>query len=968
MSTFDLLRTHSIPSLQATLEEYLAPATGARHVHLATAQPDLAFLVAFPTIPGTSDGRAHILEHLALSGSERYPVRDPFFSMLRRSTSTFMNAMTYADRTVYPFASTDRKDFDNLLDVYLDATFFPRLEYLNFLQEGWRHVLEDGKLGYQGVVFNEMKGAFADPSRALYHGVVASLLAGTTYASVSGGDPLAIPDLTHAALKEFHATHYHPSQALFMTAGPVPAAEIQQRIAERVLTRLPGTAPLMTPQLAAVHAPRATVVTVPGQAGRADGHGIQLAWILGESADSAALHRANLLQAGLLGNASAPLRKAMETAGYGRPSRINGMDPNPRQLLFHLGMEGLTEDQVAPARARIWDALERAAVAGVPQDVLEATLRDIKYEQRDTSSGRMPNVLARMLRAVPVAMRGGDVHDTFDGERVLESLERQVADPAFFTGMVRALLDSPARVDATIAPDPDYFAKRGAAETARLAADEARLADADRARIAADNAALLALQGQSTDTAVLPRILPGDVDAQPLPLPAVEPATTADAANLFTFPIASNGISYARIEYDVSALPESDWPWLQLYADMRRGLGLAGMDYAEADAWRQRAVPVFSLQLLPAQVDGKLRLTLRFHVDGLREEHERIAEVLGAFIGSPRFDETERIAFLTAQSAQQRLNNLAQGGDQYAAVAAGAPHSPLRAFEHASVGIKSLPFRAALQRLAATPEGAAQVGAQLARIHALVLACPATVVCAGSGGDAADLARLVKVPASGAPAAGAVLADLGTVPPILGQGGNLALQAPGQANHCHIAWPAPTVRHEDAPALAVAAELLTHRFLHRAIREQGGAYGGGAAYASGAGLFTMKSYRDPRLKATYADFARALDAFVDADFSQEQLEEAIISVIKNLDRPGSPFDAAMTALDLYRRGIGPGERARFRAGVLGCTAAHAQEAVQRWLRSQPGTRAAFVANAEQDLDGLTLVELPALFQEPSAPA
>lgn len=968
MSTFEHLRTHAIPSLQATLEEYVAPATGARHMHLATAQPDLAFLVAFPTIPPTSDGRAHILEHLALSGSERYPVRDPFFSMLRRSTATFMNAMTYADRTVYPFASTDRKDFDNLLDVYLDATFFPRLEYLNFLQEGWRHVLEDGKLAYQGVVFNEMKGAFADPSRALYHGVVANLLAGTTYASVSGGDPLAIPDLTHAALKEFHATHYHPSQALFMTAGPLPASEIQQRIAERVLVRLPGTAPLMTPQLASVAAPRTTTVTVPGQAGREDGHGIQLAWILGESADSAALHRANLLQAGLLGNASAPLRKAMETAGYGRPSRINGMDPNPRQLLFHLGMEGLTQDQVAPARARILDALEQAAATGVPQDVLDATLRDIKYEQRDTSSGRMPNVLARMLRAVPVAMRGGDVHDTFDSERVLDGLERQVADPAFFTGMVRALLDSPARLEAVIAPDPDYFAKRGAAETERLAADEARLEEEDRRRIAADNAALLALQGQPTDTAVLPRILPGDVDAQPLPLPAVEPATTADGANLFTFPIASNGISYARIEYDVSALPAGDWPWLQLYADMRRGLGLEGMDYAEADAWRQRAVPVFSLQLLPALVDGRLRLTLRFHADGLREEHERIAEVLAAFIGSPRFDEHERIAFLAAQSAQQRLNNLAQAGDQYAAVAAGAPHSPLRAFEHATVGIRSLPFRAGLQRLAATPEGAAQIGAQLARIHALVLACPATVVCAGSEHDAADLASLVKVPAGGVPGAGAPAPALGDGPAVLAQPGNLALHAPGQANHCHIAWPAPNVRHADAPALAVAAELLTHRFLHRAIREQGGAYGGGASYASGAGLFTMKSYRDPRLKATYADFAAALDAFVDADVSTEQLEEAIISVIKNLDRPGSPFDAAMTALDLYRRGIGPLERARFRAGVLGCTAAHAQEAVQRWLRSQPGTRAAFVANAAQDLDGLTPVELPALFQEEQAPA
>eukprot|EP01034_Spumella_vulgaris_P036782 gene36782-45380_t len=163
MNTFELVRSHHIAALQATVEEYVAPSSGARHIHLATSGADLAFLVGFPTVPDTSDGRAHILEHLALCGSQRYPVRAPFFSMLRRSTATFMNAMTYADRTVYPFASTDRNDFYNLLDVYLDAAFFPRLDYLNFLQEGWRHTLEDGKLRYQGVVFNEMKGAFAEP-------------------------------------------------------------------------------------------------------------------------------------------------------------------------------------------------------------------------------------------------------------------------------------------------------------------------------------------------------------------------------------------------------------------------------------------------------------------------------------------------------------------------------------------------------------------------------------------------------------------------------------------------------------------------------------------------------------------------------------------------------------------------------------------------------------------------------------
>ena len=195
-------------------------------------------------------------------------MRDPFFSMTRRSLG-WMNALTMPDKTVYPFATTDKTDFFNLLDVYLDAAFFPTLDYYDFLQEGWRLAFEDGKLVYQGIVLNEMKGAYSDPIRALDHGINQQLFQNTTYQVESGGDPLAIPDLTHAALKEFHARHYHPSQAAFMTAGNVDVARVQAMIAERVLAKLPGRAERMLPQLAAAwDAPRTATIAIPAQEGR----------------------------------------------------------------------------------------------------------------------------------------------------------------------------------------------------------------------------------------------------------------------------------------------------------------------------------------------------------------------------------------------------------------------------------------------------------------------------------------------------------------------------------------------------------------------------------------------------------------------------------------------------------------------------------------------------------------------------
>lgn len=950
MPTFEKSHSHAIASLRSTIEIYVEPQSGARHIHVANDHSELAFLVAFPTVPDTSDGRAHILEHLSLAGSKRYPVRDPFFAMMRRSTAPFMNAMTYADRTVYPYASTDRNDFFNLLDVYLDATFFPRLDYLNFLQEGWRHTLADGQLGYQGVVFNEMKGAFSDPMRAMYGGITAALLRGTTYEHVSGGDPLAIPELTHAMLKQFHATHYHPSQAVFMTAGPVTAAEVQERIVARVLAEIPGTLPPLQPELAEVAAPRSTAIHVPAQAGRDDDHGFQLAWIMGESADMAAHYETRLLEAGLLGNASAPLSRAMETAGFGRPSRLNGMDPGARQMLFHLGMAGLREGQVEGARHVLWQALERTAEEGVPPAMLHAALRDIRYAQRDTSAGGMPNVLQRMLQAVPVVMRGGDVHGAFDSDKALRLLEARIADPAGFTNLVRALLDNPARLEATIVPDAGYFEARAAVEKTRLAEQQAALTEADRARIAADTAALEELQHGHTDNSVLPRIHPSEVSR----MPRILPAMPAPRGGAFLFPVASNGISQARVQYDISALPPADWPWLQLYCDLRPGLGVDGLDYQAAGAWRKERVPVFAFGLQPyLDADNALALELQCLAGGLEEDHAGIAEVLTAYVGLPRFDEHERIGFLAARLARGRLTNLAQAGNRYAALAAEAPLSPLRRFEDAVGGVASLPFIGEVERLAGTEQGRAQLAARLAQVHAVLLACPVSVLCAGSSTGLDALARAIVLPET-APVAGGVPEARENAAP---SRASVALHAPGQVNHCSAAWAVPGPKHPDTPALSVAAQLMTNELLHTAIREQGGAYGGHASHAPHAGTFSLASYRDPRLAATYADFAAAIEAMASREFGTEQLEEAIIGVIKGLDRPLSPFDAVTVAWSGYRRGIDAASRQAFRERVLDCTLAEVRAAVDTWLRGAPASRAAFAGNLAQDLDGLEPVDL-----------
>lgn len=945
--TFKKLRTRAIPAMQAEVQEYEDPASGARHIHLAMDDPEMVFLVGFPTVPDTSDGRAHILEHLALCGSDRYPVRDPFFSMLRRSTAHFMNAMTYSDKTVYPFASTDKTDFFNLLDVYLDAAFFPRLDYLDFLQEGWRLALDGDRLAYHGVVFNEMKGAFADPVRAVDSGIGASLLRGTTYAVESGGDPLHIPSLTHEALKEFHATHYHPSQAVFMTAGRIDPREVQQVIESRVLSKLSGRALRMLPQLASPWtAPQAVEINVPTKE-----YGVQISWLMGESVDPVANYHAQLLEAGLLGNASAPLSRAMESAGFGRPSVMNGADTGCRQILFHLGMEGLTKEQVSQARKRIWSALEKTAEAGVPLSILQASLRDIRFDQREIRGGHTPNALERLLNAMPHEMYGGDIMNGFDGEEILKELQNKIADPSFFKGLVRALLDSPTRLDATVVPDADYFRNRQKIEDERLAALQTSLSESEKERIRSESVALLERQRQVPNNDALPRIHPHDVSQ--VPRPAFTLPEAAD--DVIAVSIPSNGISYARVSYDISYMEEAEWPWLQLYVDVLPELGLGDKSYEEADAWRHACVPFFDVNLHATQTQQAPRslcIYVDFYAKGLREENRAISSILSESIRGARFDEYERLAFLIDSMVQDMRNDLADNGDEYARLCATAPLSPLRYFEDIVDGTSSLAFYRALHRKSRTKEGIKEISQRLAHLHARIIGSARHVVTAGVGQDARELADLIDLPAVSSQASLAMAPKEAASVPV-----NAALHTSAQVNHCFAAWPVPGLAHPDAPILAVLGELLTNLVLHQALREEGGAYGGQAGYSSAAGTFVMMSYRDPRLAATYQDFERAISWVMSADLKQENIEEAIICVIQDLDKPHTPFGEVMRAWNYQREGITEEMRQRYRHGVLHCTAEQLKAAAATWLKDKPYSRAAFAGNTTQDLAGLGIIEL-----------
>ncbi len=346
---FELVRCEPVAALKLTVESYRHRVTGARHLHLSAQDPHNAFLVAFLTVPQDSTGVAHILEHTSLCGSDRYPVRDPFFMMLRRSLSTFMNAFTSSDWTAYPFATQSRKDFDNLLKVYLDAAFFPNLNALDFAQEGCRiEFVEpdkvDTNLVFKGVVYNEMKGAMSSPSRVLAQTLATHLFPTTTYHFNSGGDPEKIPDLTLEGLKGFHAQYYHPSNAILMTYGEIPAFDHQEQFQELVLSRFHDDKGFFgVPDEQRLTAPLRVEESYPldGEETCEEKTHILIGWLLGKSMDMESLLNAHVLNGVLLDNSSSPLLKTLETTDLGSsPSSLCGLDDSGRELVFACGLEG----------------------------------------------------------------------------------------------------------------------------------------------------------------------------------------------------------------------------------------------------------------------------------------------------------------------------------------------------------------------------------------------------------------------------------------------------------------------------------------------------------------------------------------------------------------------------------------------------------------------------------------------------
>ncbi len=920
-------RRKTIASLNLTMEEYEHRATGAMHYHLDSDNSENVFMVAFRTVPTDSTGVAHILEHTALCGSERYPVRDPFFMMIRRSLNTFMNAFTSSDWTAYPFASRNRKDFKNLLQVYLDAAFFSRLHELDFAQEG--HRLEfsevensDSELVHKGVVYNEMKGAMSSPNITLWQMMTKHLFPTTTYHYNSGGEPSDIPNLSYQQLLDFYRTHYHPSNAVLMTFGDIPAAEHHADFESLALSRFKRLDSHIKVDDEKRHkAPiRAEEYYEVAESTDNKTH-VVLGWLLGKSTDIVELFEAQLLTSVLMENSASPLLKTLETTCLGQsPSPMCGLEDSNKEMAFMAGLEGCGEESADEVEELILSCLKSVCEKGVDQQQIEAALHQLELNQREISGDTYPFGLQLMLTGLSTALHRGDPIQLLDLEPVLELLRERVLERGYIPGLVkRLLLDNPHRLTLTLKPSLTLAGEKKKTEEAKLAKIKAKLGTAEKEQIIEQALALARRQSQVDDPDVLPKVGLEDV-----PPEIVEPARADEVlprsqAKLCFYEQATNGLAYQQVVLPLPQLGAEQLYMLPLYTSCITELGAADRSYAEVATWQSKiSGGINCLSSIRSDQNDAQSASgyIAFSSKALACNHREMSALLKTTLREARFDETQRLADLIEQICARKEASITGQGHSLAMSLACSRMSPVAQLDHQSGGLEGIRRLQKHREMLGSDMERGEILERIRELHEILLSCPMQFLLIGE--DHRKDALIADLDAQWGDDTRSQTQDKLSLTPIreqLVEGWSTATQV----SFCAKAYPTVCSNHPDHAVLQVLAGFLRNGFLHNAIREKGGAYGGGANQDANSASFRFFSYRDPRLSETLADFDRAIHWLLDTKHSENQVEEAILGVIAAMDQSSSPAGEAKQAFYHHLFGRSLQERTASRERVLATT-------------------------------------------------
>ncbi|MBP7073997.1 MAG: insulinase family protein [Rhabdochlamydiaceae bacterium] len=915
--SFKVTQVIDLEELKAKLIELEHEKCGAKVLHLACDDPENLFCLSFQTLPNSSNGVAHILEHTVLCGSRKYPVKDPFFAMTRRSLNTFMNALTGADFTCYPAASQVEKDFYNLLDVYLDAVFHPQLKKESFLQEGHRLELEDPKdlkspLLWKGIVFNEMKGALASPDARIWHKVSEALMPDLTYANISGGDPAYIPSLTYEELIHFHETYYHPSRCLFFFYGNFPLKKHLEVLEENILKNTQKASPL--PPLPKQHrfkAPKNVEGFYPVASKEESQAMIAWSWLTVSAQEQDTLLALSLLDAILMETDGSLLKLPLLQSGLCSTADAF-LDPEMSEVPYLIICKGCDPNQVNALEDLLLKSLREIADKGIPPHMIEASLHQLELSRTEIGSDHGPFGLSLFMRAALTLQHGGRPEKALKIHTLFAQLREKLQNPDYLPGLIREmLLKNPHRVRAVMNPDTKLLDKEQEEENQKLKILEEDLPLDEKKKIVKTMAHLEEFQKmqEHQNLDCLPKVTLSDVPV----LSRDYPLKQKD--KVFFHDTFTNGFVYADLVMDLPFVSVEELPYVQLFISLLSEVGVGKRTYVQNLEVLQAHVGAMtaSLALFPLMEDStRMKPALLLRSKALERNSSMMFKLLKEWALNVRFDETERIEELIEQINTALEQRLTKNGLRYAATQVLSGLTPVGFISEKWQGISYFQWIKSIaqdlpRKLPKIIDKFHEFKNRLLSFKnpEIILSCSQEAYKNLPFEDLLDLPsrpfKAWEVPSH--------------IPPTASQGRPIASPVSFTAQGLKVA----TYLNPHAPGLAIASQLMDHLVLHPKIREQGGAYGAGTTYVPTLGHFTFHTFRDPHLGSSLQTFKEAVDTIANGHFSKEDLESAKLESIQSLDSPISPGNRGSASYSLLREGRSLEHRQHYRDRLLSLT-------------------------------------------------
>lgn len=920
---FDLLMEETIDELKTRALLYRHVKTGAAVLSLCNDDDNKVFGITFRTPPADSSGVAHILEHSVLCGSRKYPVKEPFVEILKGSLQTFLNACTYPDKTCYPVASQNLQDFYNLIDVYLDAVFYPNITPFVFQQEGWHYELSDpgDPLQYKGVVFNEMKGAYSSPQRLIAEYSQQSLFPDTPYGVDSGGDPGMIPSLEYERFKRFHETYYHPSNGRIFFYGDDDPDE-RLRIVGRYLDEyealdVPSLIPLQ-PRI-----PRPRRIERSYAAGSDEGANatgmVTVNWLLPETSDSEINMALHVLGHALLGMPGSPLRKALIDSGLGEDITGVGLEDELRQMYFSVGLKGVDVADADAVEAIVVDTLSRLVREGIDSRTIDASLNTVEFRLRENNTGSYPRGLVVMLRSLTTWLYDHDPLVLLKYETLLSRVASAFkTTPTYFEHLIDTwFLKNRHRTTVVLKPDGQLRAQLEEDERATLARVRQSLDDRQLQAIMDNTRRLKELQEAADPPellATIPVLRLRDLERKNRPIHCER--YEYRGVTVLYHHMDTSGILYLDVGFDLSVLPDRYLSFVPLFGRALLQMGTKKEDYVVlSKRISGETGGIGSTSFTSVIIDsGGTAARLFLRGKAMTERTDSLLAILRDVLLHPAMDNRERFRQMVREEKARLEQAVVPGGHQIVNIRLRAHFTESGWLSEKISGISYLFFiRELADRVDGDWEGVRDDLHDMVRllVNRKALIVNATV----DGGAWSSVKRRLH----------RFLDELPEAEPRIGHwtGDECeqceGLVIPAQVNYVGKGanvYAGGYVLHGSSK---VITRYLRNSWLWDRVRVQGGAYGAFCIFNSLSGVLTMVSYRDPNLVPTIAAFDGAAQFLTNLKLSGSELTKAIIGAIGDMDSYMLPDQKGYTSMLWHLNGNNDESRQRLRDEILATT-------------------------------------------------